>query len=139
MGRARDASANFDMQSLKSLQHGDRILVKRADHSVYLSAPQGLELLLDTLRKNWAGTREVLTMALKRIVLRDFARIVQYWISDWQTGFTVLTGETGAGKIHQRLGRSATGPGRTSRRRRAAEAAQADILRRVHRLPAPSS
>jgi DNA repair protein RecN (Recombination protein N) len=36
-------------------------------------------------------------MALKRIVLRDFV-IVQSLDLDWQTGFTVLTGETGAGK-----------------------------------------
>jgi len=36
-------------------------------------------------------------MALKRIVLRDFV-IVQTLDLDWQAGFTVLTGETGAGK-----------------------------------------
>ena len=36
-------------------------------------------------------------MALKRIVLKDFV-IVQSLDLDWQTGFTVLTGETGAGK-----------------------------------------
>lgn len=36
-------------------------------------------------------------MALKRIVLRDFV-IVQSLDLDWQAGFTVLTGETGAGK-----------------------------------------
>lgn len=36
-------------------------------------------------------------MALKRIALQDFV-IVQTLDLDWQTGFTVLTGETGAGK-----------------------------------------
>ena len=36
-------------------------------------------------------------MALKRIVLQDFV-IVQSLDLDWQSGFTVLTGETGAGK-----------------------------------------
>ena len=36
-------------------------------------------------------------MALKRIVLRDFV-IVQSLDLEWQAGFTVLTGETGAGK-----------------------------------------
>ena len=36
-------------------------------------------------------------MALKRITLRDFV-IVQELALDLQTGFTVLTGETGAGK-----------------------------------------
>ncbi|MEN9468145.1 MAG: hypothetical protein RL081_2146, partial [Pseudomonadota bacterium] len=39
----------------------------------------------------------LLTMALKRITLRDFV-IVQELTLDLQTGFTVLTGETGAGK-----------------------------------------
>ncbi|QXZ09962.1 DNA repair protein RecN [Comamonas sp. Y33R10-2] len=36
-------------------------------------------------------------MALKRIALQDFV-IVQSLDLDWQAGFTVLTGETGAGK-----------------------------------------
>ena len=36
-------------------------------------------------------------MALRRIALRDFV-IVQALDLDLQTGFTVLTGETGAGK-----------------------------------------
>jgi NAD+ kinase len=30
----RDASANFDMQSLASLLHGDRITVRRSQHHV---------------------------------------------------------------------------------------------------------
>jgi NAD+ kinase len=40
----RDASANFDMQSLASLLHGDRITVRRSEHSVRFLHP-GLELL----------------------------------------------------------------------------------------------
>ena len=36
-------------------------------------------------------------MALRRITLRDFV-IVRELALDLQTGFTVLTGETGAGK-----------------------------------------
>jgi len=46
----RDASANFDMQSLASLQHGDRILVKRSQHRVRFLHPLGWSYF-DTLRK----------------------------------------------------------------------------------------
>ena len=46
----RDASANFDMQSLASLQHGDRILVKRSQHHVRFLHPLGWSYF-DTLRK----------------------------------------------------------------------------------------
>ena len=37
----RDASANFDMQSLASLLHGDRIYVRRSEHSVRFLHPVG--------------------------------------------------------------------------------------------------
>ena len=37
----RDASVNFDMQSLASLQHGDRITVRRSAHQVSFLHPQG--------------------------------------------------------------------------------------------------
>jgi NAD+ kinase len=46
----RDASANFDMQSLASLLHGDRILVKRSQHQVRFLHPRGWTYY-DTLRK----------------------------------------------------------------------------------------
>jgi len=46
----RDVSANFDMQSLASLQHGDRILVSRAHHSVRFLHPKGWNYFA-TLRK----------------------------------------------------------------------------------------
>lgn len=46
----RDASANFDMQSLASLLHGDRILVSKSDHSVRFLHPKGWSYF-DTLRK----------------------------------------------------------------------------------------
>ncbi len=46
----RDASANFDMQSLASLLHGDRILVKRSQHQVRFLHPRGWTYF-DTLRK----------------------------------------------------------------------------------------
>ena len=46
----RDASANFDMQSLASLSHGDRITVKRSQHRVRFLHPRGWTYF-DTLRK----------------------------------------------------------------------------------------
>jgi NAD+ kinase len=46
----RDASANFDMQSLASLLHGDRILVRRSEHQVRFLHPKGWTYY-DTLRK----------------------------------------------------------------------------------------
>jgi NAD+ kinase len=46
----RDASANFDMQSLASLLHGDRIMVRRSEHSVRFLHPMGWSYF-DTLRK----------------------------------------------------------------------------------------
>ena len=47
---ARDASANFDMQSLASLLQGDRILVTRSRHHVRFLHPQGWSYF-DTLRQ----------------------------------------------------------------------------------------
>lgn len=46
----RDISANFDMQSLASLQHGDRILVQRSEHCVRFLHPRGWNYFA-TLRK----------------------------------------------------------------------------------------
>ncbi len=46
----RDASANFDMQSLASLLHGDRISVRRSKHSVRFLHPRGWSYF-DTLRR----------------------------------------------------------------------------------------
>jgi NAD+ kinase len=46
----RDVSANFDMQSLASLLHGDRILVKRSAHCVKFLHPKGWNYFA-TLRK----------------------------------------------------------------------------------------
>jgi NAD+ kinase len=46
----RDASANFDMQSLASLLHGDRILVRRSEHQARFLHPKGWSYY-DTLRK----------------------------------------------------------------------------------------
>jgi NAD+ kinase len=46
----RDASANFDMQSLASLVHGDRITVRRSQHKVRFLHPKGWTYF-DTLRK----------------------------------------------------------------------------------------
>ncbi|MGQ0711341.1 MAG: NAD kinase [Rhodoferax sp.] len=46
----RDASANFDMQSLASLMRGDRIEVTRSDHHVRFLHPKGWSYF-DTLRE----------------------------------------------------------------------------------------
>lgn len=46
----RDASANFDMQSLASLLIGDRITVRRSEHSARFLHPKGWSYF-DTLRK----------------------------------------------------------------------------------------
>jgi NAD+ kinase len=46
----RDASANFDMQSLASLLHGDRVTVRRSQHKVRFLHPKGWTYF-DTLRK----------------------------------------------------------------------------------------
>ena len=46
----RDVSANFDMQSLASLLHGDRIMVRRSEHCVRFLHPQGWNYYA-TLRK----------------------------------------------------------------------------------------
>jgi len=46
----RDASANFDMQSLASLMHGDRITVKRSEDQMRFLHPKGWSYF-DTLRK----------------------------------------------------------------------------------------
>lgn len=46
----RDVSANFDMQSLASLLHGDRILVTRSEYCARFLHPQGWSYF-DTLRK----------------------------------------------------------------------------------------
>jgi NAD+ kinase len=46
----REASANFDMQSLASLKHGDRIIVNRSEHQVRFLHPKGWTYF-DTLRQ----------------------------------------------------------------------------------------
>ena len=47
----RDASANFDMQSLASLQHGDQIRVRRSAHRVRFVHPRGWSYFATLRRK----------------------------------------------------------------------------------------
>ena len=47
----RDASVNFDMQSLASLLHGDRILVRRSAHQVRVLHPLGWSYYATLRRK----------------------------------------------------------------------------------------
>jgi NAD+ kinase len=53
----RDANVNFDMQSLTALQHGDRITVRRAEHSAVFIHPVGYSYFA-TLREklHWHET-----------------------------------------------------------------------------------
>ena len=46
----RDASANFDMQSMASLMHGDRITVRKSEHQMRFLHPKGWSYF-DTLRR----------------------------------------------------------------------------------------
>ena len=54
----REASANFDMQSLASLQHGDRVVVTRSEHQVRFLHPRGWSYF-DTLRRKLHWNEEV--------------------------------------------------------------------------------
>jgi len=47
----RDASVNFDMQSLASLLHGDRITVRRSEHEVCFVHPLGWSYYATLRRK----------------------------------------------------------------------------------------
>ena len=92
----RDISANFDMQSLTSLLHGDRILVRRPSTACAFCTP-GAGITLTTLRKklrwNDGGSW---SMALLRMALRDFVIVQQRHRPARR--LPPLTGETGAGK-----------------------------------------
>jgi len=46
----RDASANFDMQSMASLMHGDRVTVRKSEHQMRFLHPKGWSYF-DTLRR----------------------------------------------------------------------------------------
>lgn len=46
----RDTSVNFDMQSLASLQHHDRVLIRRSEHTITFLHPKGWSYY-DTLRQ----------------------------------------------------------------------------------------
>ena len=48
---AKDASMNFDMQSLASLLHGDRITVRRSAHRVRFLHPTGWNYYATLRRK----------------------------------------------------------------------------------------
>jgi NAD+ kinase len=51
MVAGRDASANFDMQSLTSLQHGDQVIVGRSAHKVRFLHPRGWSYYATLRRK----------------------------------------------------------------------------------------
>ena len=54
----RDASANFDMQSMTSLLHGDRITVRKSEHQMRFLHPKGWSYF-ETLRRKLHWTEGV--------------------------------------------------------------------------------
>ena len=94
----RDASVNFDMQSLASLLHGDRVRVRRSAHQVRFLHPRGWSYYATLRRKlHWdAGVAEP-SACCAASSLRDFVIVAALEV-EFGAGFTVLTGETGAGK-----------------------------------------
>ena len=99
----RDASVNFDMQSLASLLHGDRVARAPLGAPGALPAPARLELLRHAApqaaleRRRCRRARRLATAMLRRLALRDFVIVAELEV-ELDAGFTVLTGETGAGK-----------------------------------------
>lgn len=50
LASGRDCSVNFDMQSLTSLHHHDRVIVRRSEHNIHFLHPEGWSYY-DTLRE----------------------------------------------------------------------------------------
>ena len=108
----RDASVNFDMQSLASLAHGDRI-VMRARPTTSASCTRAAGATSPRCAGSCTGTnilRSKASCAKRRhprpdrsalhaasLAIRDFV-IVDALELEFSSGFSVLTGETGAGK-----------------------------------------
>ncbi len=104
----RDAMAHFDMQSYEQLAPGDIVRVKRSAHVATLAASGRLQLLRDAAAeaalerdaKRATHARDcrldVVAMLLS-LSIRNFV-IVEALDLDFAPGFTVLSGETGAGK-----------------------------------------
>eukprot|EP01036_Dinobryon_divergens_P040269 gene40269-53225_t len=86
----RDASCNFDMQTLTSLLHGDQVRVRRSAQAVRFLHPRGWSYYA-TLRRKLRWYEGV------SLTLKDFV-IVSTLDVEFGAGFSVLTGETGAGK-----------------------------------------
>lgn len=86
----RDASASFDMQSLASLNRGDRILVSTLRLLRSVSASAWLELFRYLATKAALERRRLLTMPLQRMTLRDLV-VVEALEIDFESGFTALT------------------------------------------------
>ena len=60
----RDASVSFDMQSLASLQHGDRVVVRRSSHQVRFLHPRGWSYYATLRRKlHWNAGLHYVTSA----------------------------------------------------------------------------
>ncbi len=132
----RDISANFDMQSLStSLLLGDRIYVRRSEHSVRFLHPKGWNYFA-TLRKK-LGWNEQGTgyMSLRRIALRDFV-IVPAAGAGFCTGLYRADRRDRCGQIHFDR-RAAAGAGRTRRYRRGARRRQPKRTSAPNLIPRP--
>lgn len=92
----RDISANFDMQSLTSLLHGDRILVRRLSTACAFCTP-GAGITCQHCAKNCAGTTEAPEHGAAAHGAARFSSSCSSLTSTCTQAFTALTGETGAG------------------------------------------
>jgi hypothetical protein len=108
--RGRDISVNFDMQTFASLQHGDQIVI-RARRTPSPSCIRKAGATTTRCAKSCTGTsiRPVKASSinysnsgacffmLRTLSIRDFV-IVDTIELEFAAGFSVFTGETGAGK-----------------------------------------
>ena len=99
----RDASVNFDMQSLASLLHGDRITVRRSEPTRCAFSTPGAGATYDTLRQQDALERgrraESVMLPDACIALRDFV-IVRELDLDLCAGFSCAHGRDRRGQVH---------------------------------------
>src|SRR6266481_3909888 len=94
--RSIDARLHFDGQLQCDLQEGDRVLVRRAEHTVKFVHPPGYSYFA-MLRQKLHWSEVLYPRMLLHLSIRDFA-IVDRLELEFRPGFTALTGETGAGK-----------------------------------------
>ena len=98
--RALDARAHFDGFALTDLQEGDRLVLKRSADAIHFVHPPGYSYFSDAAREaalEQNGRQAGRGLMLRALGIRDLV-IVERVELETGAGFTVLTGETGAGK-----------------------------------------